>query len=144
MSKSQNKTIENDLDPRAFLQRIEDEGKRADAIAVLDLMGEITKEEPKMWGTSIVGFGRYHYKYDSGREGDFMKVGFSPRKQNLTLYIMPGFGRYEELMSSLGKYKTGKSCLYIKRLEDVDVEVLKELVASSFEYMSDKYDKESR
>ena len=92
-----------------------------------------------MWGNSIVGFGNYHYKYASGREGDFMKIGFSPRKQNLTLYIMPGFDRYDALMKKLGKYKTGKSCLYIKRLEDVDWSVLRELSQRSYQYMTDKY-----
>jgi len=102
-------------------------------------MKQISSEEPKMWGTSIVGFGNYHYKYESGREGDFMKVGFSPRKTSLTLYIMPGFKRYDDLMEKLGKYKTGKSCLYIKKLEDVDQDVLKELICSSFDHMTKKY-----
>ncbi|MBT8229217.1 MAG: DUF1801 domain-containing protein, partial [Bacteroidia bacterium] len=92
-----------------------------------------------MWGSSIVGFGEYHYVYETGREGDMMKIGFSPRKQNLTLYIMPGFDRYAELMSSLGKYKTGKSCLYIKRLEDVNLEVLIDLMQSSYDHMTKKY-----
>ncbi|MFK7906670.1 MAG: DUF1801 domain-containing protein [Chitinophagales bacterium] len=90
-------------------------------------------------GKSIVGFGTYHYKYESGREGDFMKVGFSPRKTSLTLYIMGGFDRHEELMQQLGKYKTGKSCLYIKKLEDIDLEVLKDLVNESVAYISEKY-----
>ncbi|RPI72272.1 MAG: DUF1801 domain-containing protein [Ignavibacteriales bacterium] len=92
-----------------------------------------------MWGPSIIGFGDYHYKYESGREGDFFITGFSPRKQNLTLYIMPGFKRYEELMQNLGKFKTGQSCLYIKKLEDVDLKVLKELIADSVKYMKEKY-----
>ena len=92
-----------------------------------------------MWGSSIVGFGRYHYKYDSGREGDFMKVGFSPRKQNISLYIMTGFDRYEELMAKLGKFKTGKSCLYINKLADVDEDVLTELITISYDLMTEKY-----
>jgi hypothetical protein len=102
-------------------------------------MQKITKEKPKMWGASIVGFGSYHYKYDSGHEGDMCITGFSPRKQNLTLYILPGFERYELLMSKLGKYKTGKSCLYIKRLADIDEKVLEKLIAESVVYMKKKY-----
>lgn len=93
-----------------------------------------------MWGPSIVGFGTYHYRYDSGREGDMLRVGFSPRKAALTLYIMAGFDRYEELMARLGKYKTGKSCLYIKRLADIDLAVLQELVKGSLAYLAEKYD----
>ena len=98
-------------------------------------MEQITKEKPKMWGSSIVGFGSYHYKGESGREGDWMLIGFSPRKQNITLYIMPGFERYPGLMKKLGKHSTGKSCLYIKRLSDVDVDVLKELMTESLKVM---------
>ncbi len=94
-------------------------------------MREITGDEPAMWGPSMVGFGRYHYKYASGREGDWFVAGFSPRKQNLTLYIMSGFSGYDELMARLGKHTTGKSCLYIKRLEDVDLAVLEELIRRS-------------
>ena len=92
-----------------------------------------------MWGDSIVGFGKYHYKYDSGREGDMCMVGFSPRKTSLTVYIMPGFEKYDDLMQQLGKYKTGKSCLYIKKLEDVKLDVLKSLIKESFRYMDEKY-----
>jgi hypothetical protein len=110
-----------------------------DSFKILEMMKKITKEEPKMWGPSIVGFGNYHYKYESGREGDFFITGFSPRKQNLVLYIMPGFKRYTELMNKLGKYKTGKSCLYIKKLEDVDIKVLKELISKSVMYIKQKY-----
>ena len=94
-------------------------------------MEKASKQKPKMWGASIVGFGEYHYKYASGREGEWMRIGFSPRKQNLTLYIIDGFEKYDELMAKLGKYKTGKSCLYIKRLADVDEKVLKKLIAES-------------
>jgi len=102
-------------------------------------MREVTGCEPKMWGPSIVGFGRYHYKYESGREGDWPLTGFSPRKQALTVYIMAGFRRYEELLDRLGKHKTGKSCLYLKRLEDVDLEVLRELVHESVEQVAERY-----
>ena len=133
------KTKPNDEDVKDFLNRVEDEKKRQDCFQVLALMRQITKEEPKMWGGRIVGFGSYHYKYDSGREGDFFVTGFSSRKQNLTLYIMAGFSRYGELMKKLGKYKTGKSCLYIKKLEDVDLEVLKKLISESVVAISEKY-----
>ena len=102
-------------------------------------MKQVTKEEPKMWGGSMVGFGRFHYKSDSGREGDWFLTGFSPRKQNLTIYIMPGFDKYDSLMKKLGKHKTGKSCLCISKLEDVDTKVLKELIKQSFQYMKKKY-----
>lgn len=139
MAKAKLKTTVNDGDVLEFLEGVDDEKRQADSLVVLELMKDITGREPKMWGSSIVGFDEYHYKYDSGREGDFFKVGFSPRKQSLTLYIMPGFGRYEELMEQLGKYKTGKSCLYIKKLEDVDMEVLKQLIEESYSYMNDKY-----
>jgi len=134
-----NKTIENEGSVSDFLSSVTDDKRRNDAIALNDMMVKITEEQPKMWGGSIVGFGRYHFKYHSGREGNFMKVGYSPRKQNLTVYIMPGFDRYDKLMGKLGKYKLGKSCLYIKRIEDVDLGILEELIASSYEYMTKKY-----
>ena len=102
-------------------------------------MQEVTGKEPKMWGDSIIGFDSYHYKYASGREGDWPIAGFSPRKQALSIYIMAGFKKYDELMQKLGKYKTGKSCLYVKKLEDVDREVLKKLIQESVEYMREKY-----
>lgn len=129
------KTKENDQSVDAFLNSIEDEKKREDCFTVLKIMKQITKKEPKMWGNSIVGFGNYHYKYETGREGDYFLTGFSPRKQNLTLYIMAGFSQYEELMQKLGKYKTGKSCLYLKKLEDIDQKILKELIKCSVDSM---------
>ena len=122
-----------------FLNSVENERRRADGLQMLTLMQEVTGVEPKMWGPTIVGFDEYHYKYESGREGDFMIIGFSPRKANLTLYIMPGFDRYDDLMGRLGKFKTGKSCLYINKLADVDLEVLRELMTLSVQYMRDKY-----
>ena len=134
-----NKTQPNDLDVNAFLESVDETKKRADCFKLLEIMQEITNEPPKMWGTSIVGFGDYHYKYESGREGDFFIVGFSPRKQNLSIYIMPGFERYEELMSKLGKYKTGRSCLYVKTLDDIALDILKEIIADSVSYMNKKY-----
>ena len=133
------KTKPNDQSVRAFLDAIPDERKRADAETVLKLMKQITKKQPKMWGPSIVGFGSYHYKYDSGREGDMFRTGFSPRKQSLTIYIMTGFPRHDSLMKKLGKYKTGKSCLYIKTLADIDLPTLKELISESVAYMQKKY-----
>jgi uncharacterized protein YdhG (YjbR/CyaY superfamily) len=100
------------------------------------MMKKATRAEPKMWGTSIIGFGDYHYKYESGHEGDYFLTGFSPRKQNLTLYILGGFDEHEELLNKLGKYSLGKGCLYIKKLEDVDTKVLKELVTRSVKKMA--------
>lgn len=129
------KTKLNDASVDAFLNTVGDEQIRADCFEIAKLMKQVTKAEPKMWGSSIVGFGSYHYKGASGREGDWMLVGFSPRKQNLTLYIMAGFERYDELMKKLGKFSTGKSCLYIKKLADVDKKVLKELVSESVQFM---------
>jgi hypothetical protein len=131
------KTKVNDASVDKFLQSVKDERVRDDCYKILDIMQKATKAEHKMWGTSIIGFGSYHYKGKSGREGDWMLTGFSPRKQNLTLYIMPGFDEYENLMKKLGKYTTGKSCLYIKKLEDVDTKVLKELVAKSAKKMKE-------
>ena len=132
------KTKPNKASIDNFLNGVKDEKKRNDAYKILELMKKITKEEPIMWGPSIVGFGKYHYKYESGREGDWFLTGFSPRKQNLTLYIMSGFKRYDELMKKLGKFKTGSSCLYINKLEHVDIKVLKELIAESVKYMKQK------
>ena len=125
------KTKVNDASVVKFLRGITDEAKREDSYHLLEMMKKATKAEPKMWGTSIIGFGDYHYKYESGREGDYFLSGFSPRKQNLTLYILGGFDGHEELLNKLGKYSLGKGCLYIKKLEDVDTKVLKELVTRS-------------
>lgn len=123
----------------AFLKTITDEGKRDDCHTVVAIMKRATKAEPAMWGPSIVGFGSYHYKYESGREGDWFLTGFSPRKQALTLYIMPGFKRYDSLLNKLGRHKTGKSCLYIKKLADVDLDVLEELIQQSVKHMAKAY-----
>lgn len=132
---AENKTQPTDADVLEFLNGVTDERKRQDALAVMALMQEVTGEKPTMWGSSIVGFGSYHYKYASGREGDSCLTGFSPRKQNLVLYIMGGFDQYDALMAKLGKFTTGSSCLYVKRLADLDPGVLRELVATSVEYM---------
>jgi len=131
------KTQKNDASVEDFLNAVPDEKKRQDSFAVLELMRDITGEQPAMWGTSIVGFGSYHYKYASGREGDWFLTGFSPRVQNLTLYIMSGFDDYEVLLADLGKYKTGKSCLYINKLEDVDLHALRELIRQSVAHVAE-------
>jgi hypothetical protein len=136
---AQNKTQPTTQSAEAFLNRIENDKKRQDAFEVLQMMQDITGKTPVMWGDSIIGFDQYHYKYASGREGDFLIVGFSPRKTALTLYLSSGFERYDELMPKLGKYKTGKSCLYVKKLEDINREVLAELITQSVQYMRDKY-----
>jgi len=130
------KTTPNDASVEAFLDGVADERKRQDSYAILAMMQEVTGVKARMWGDSIVGFGSYHYKYASGREADWPLVGFSPRKQNLTLYIMSGFEQYDELLGRLGKYSTGKACLYIKRLQDVDLAMLRELVRQSAEHMA--------
>ena len=132
------KTKETTQSVSAFLNKITDEARRQDCFAVVDIMRAVTKEEPKMWGTSIVGFGRYHYKSEGGREGDWMITGFSPRKAALTLYLMGGFDKSPDLMKSLGKYKAGKGCLYLNKLSDVDVKVLRKLVAASVKLMTSK------
>ncbi len=134
------KTIPNDLDVDAFLAGVADEKRRADSHSMLEFMKRVTGEDPVMWGDSIVGFGSYHYKYASGREGDWPAAGFSPRKQALTLYIMSGFSRHDELMAKLGKFTTGKSCLYIKNLEDVDLDVLEQLVRGSMDMVTAQTD----
>ena len=133
------KTKLNDSSVEDFLNKITDVKKREDSFKIMELMKQITKAEPQMWGDSIVGFGLYHYKYESGREGDWFLTGFSPRKQNLTLYIMSGFKKYDRLLEKLGKFKTSKACLYIKRFEDIDQKILKELISQSVKYISTKY-----
>jgi hypothetical protein len=130
------KTKPTDQSVQTFLESIEDEKKRQDSFTLLQLMQETTGQKPVMWGDSIVGFGNYRYKSPAtGREGDWFLAGFSPRKQNLTLYLMGGFKQYESLMEKLGKYTTGKSCLYIKKLADINLETLKELIKQSNEYL---------
>ena len=125
------KTKRNTASVEEFLNNVADEQRREDCFRLLKIMKTATKEEPAMWGTSIVGFGRYHYKYESGHEGDWFVTGFSPRKQDLTLYITPGLHRYPTLLKNLGKHKTGKSCLYIRKLEDLDLSTLTQLIKQS-------------
>jgi hypothetical protein len=125
------KTKPSNASVAAFLNAIPDETKRKDCRALVKMMQDATGAKPRMWGTSIVGFGSYHYTYASGREGDWPLTGFSPRKQDLTLYIMEGFARHGALLRRLGKHRTGKSCLYLKKLADVDLSVLETLVRES-------------
>ena len=127
------KTKENDLSVKAFLDAIEDERRRRDCWTVVDLMRKVTKVDAKMWGTNIVGFGRYLYTYASGRSGEWPVVAFSPRKNDLTLYLRLGASESDQLLSKLGKHKVGKGCLYLKKLEDVDMAVLEALVKQSVE-----------
>ena len=127
------KTKQNGQNAEEFLGKIGDEKRRQDSFTILELMKKATAQEPKMWGANIIGFGNYKYKYESGREGEWFLTGFSPRKQNLTLYIMPGFARYGELLAELGKHKIGKSCLHINKIEDVNLSVLEELIENSVE-----------
>lgn len=127
----------NDNDVEAFLNNVENEQRRSDSFKVLEIMKEVSGEKPIMWGNSIIGFGSYHYKYENGREGDFMLTGFSPRKTSLTIYCMTGFN--DELMENLGKYKTGKSCLYVKKLADIDVKILKKIILKSINRLKQKY-----
>jgi hypothetical protein len=133
------KTRQNDASVTAFLAALADPKQRADAKKIAAMMREATGSRPRMWGTSIVGYGSYHYVYASGQEGDWPIVGFSPRKQNISIYIMAGFSGSEKLLAKLGKHKTGKSCLYIKRLDDVDEAVLRKLIDGSISYMRKNY-----
>lgn len=135
MAKAELKTKVNKASVEGFLNKVKDEAVRNDCFEIMKMMKQVTKEEPKMWGSSIVGFGSYHYKGKSGREGDWMLTGFSPRKQNLTLYLMGGFDEQKDLLKKLGKHTTSVGCLYIKKLNDVDKKVLKELVAASVKRM---------
>lgn len=131
------KTKPTQASVKEFLNQITDKERRDDCFAVAKMMEEITGDKPKMWGPSIVGFGTYHYKYASGREGDWPVTGFSPRKKDLTLYIMMGFDKHTELMQKLGKHSAGKSCLYIKRLSDIHVPTLKKLIKTSIKELRD-------
>lgn len=131
---AENKTQKTKLSVEDFINSVDHEGKRNDAFEILEMMKTITKEKPRMWGASIIGFGDVHYKYASGREGDWFKVGFSPRKANISLYLMGcDVSKAEEMLSRLGKHKTGKGCLYINKLADTDTEVLKEMIKEGYE-----------
>ncbi len=123
----------------AFIDAVDDEQKRADCRVVAELMTEVTGADGVMWGSSIVGFGSYHYRYASGREGDFFEAGFSPRKRALTIYVMAGFREYDDLLGRLGKHTTGKSCLYVKRLAEIDLDALREMLIRSVAYIRATY-----
>ena len=139
MAKNQNKTQATDASVEDYIAQIEHPKRRRDSFTLLELMKRLTGDEPKLWGPSIIGFGQYHYKYASGREGDFMRTGFAPRKANMVVYIMPGYRDYGEQLARLGKHKIGKSCLYLTDLEKVDINVLEEIIADSLKYMQEKY-----
>lgn len=137
---AENKTKETESSVEDFINAVEDQKKRQDSFELLKLFQEVSGFEPKMWGDSIIGFGSYHYKYESGREGDFLLIGFSPRKNAISLYMSCDLqGQHAGLLSKLGKYKSGKSCLYVNKLEDIDIEVLKELAKASMEFTLTKY-----
>lgn len=136
---SELKTKANDADVAQFLAAVPDAQKRADSDVLMGIIKKVTGEDARMWGGSIIGFGSYHYKYKSGRSGNWMTTGFSPRKTALTVYIMQGFSEHGDLMDRLGRFKTGRSCLYIKRLSDVDLGVLEELIERSYIYIRENY-----
>ena len=143
MAKAKTKTVPLGLKVSDYIAAIENEDRRADCQSLLDMMAQMTGWEPKIWGTTlksgIVGFGEYHYKYESGREGDALRLGFSSRAANISIYIMPGYQDFEDELSRLGKHKIGKACLYIKRLSDVDEDVLKEIMQKGLDQMAEKY-----
>ena len=142
MGKAKNKTQATKVAATDFIKTVEPEKRRTDATLLLDFFNRVTGMKPVMWGPAIIGYGRYHYKYDSGREGDSMQIGFSPRKAKLVVYIMPGYryGDMEEKLSRLGKHKLGKSCLYINKLADIDLSVLEEMVLDGLDYMQKTYE----
>jgi Domain of unknown function (DU1801) len=133
------KTKKTDENVTAFLNKFEDEQKRKDCFEIIEMMKAASGLPPKMWGTSIIGFDSYHYKYESGHEGDMCLIGFSPRKQNVALYGMGGAERNYDLLQKLGKHKTGKGCLYINKLSDINPSILKEIIKASFDYLKTKY-----
>lgn len=143
MAKARNKTVETELSVAAYMAQIEKDDRRADCQAILDMMTRVSGHKPKVWGaklsSGIIGFGNYHYKYDSGREGVSMRTGFSSRVQNISVYIMPGYQGFDDELSRLGKYKTGVSCLNIKRLSDVDMDVLEMIIAKGLSIMNEVY-----
>ncbi|MFY0660077.1 MAG: DUF1801 domain-containing protein [Shimia sp.] len=136
---SGNKTAPTNVKPRDFLKTVAPSRRQSDALVLLDLFERVSGFPPMMWGPSIIGFGQYHYRYDGGREGDFLATGFSPRKANLVLYIMPGYQDYSAILSRLGKHKLGKSCLYINKLADIDMAVLEELVQTGLTDLNAKW-----
>ena len=136
---SGNKTAATETAVQDFLASVEPDERRADALRLLDLFGQVTGYEAVMWGPSMIGFGKYYYRYESGREGEFFATGFSPRKAELSIYIMPGYADYGEILGRLGKHRTGKSCLYVKRLSDIDLDVLAELIRAGLDDLKKKW-----
>ena len=136
---SGNKTVATNEDVQDFLRQVEPERRRADGLRLNEIFQQVTGFAPRMWGPSIVGYGEYHYTYDSGREGDFLATGFSPRKANLSIYIMPGYADFGPILDRLGKHKMGKSCLYINKLADVDEDVLAELIRAGLADLDAKW-----
>lgn len=130
---TQNKTVQTDASVDDFIASIEHPTRRKDALVLVELFSKTTRFSPKMWGDSIVGFGQYHYRYATGREGDFLATGFLPRKSNLSIYIMPGYGDFADILQNLGKHKLGKSCLYVNKLADIDLDVLAQLITAGLE-----------
>ena len=130
---TQNKTVQTNASVDEFIASIAHPTRRQDAAVLVDLFSNTTGYAPKMWGDSIVGFGQYHYRYATGREGDFLATGFSPRKSNLSIYIMPGYGDFSGILKNLGKHKLGKSCLYVNKLADIDLDVLAQLITAGLE-----------
>ena len=139
MSKASLKTSQNEGSPIRFIQSVDNPKRKQDANTLLQLFNRITNLEPKMWGNSIIGYGRYEYKYESGREGEYFITGFSPRKANSTVYIMPGYQDLSDMLSRLGKHKLGKSCLYINKLDDINLDVLEEIIQYGINYMRNHY-----
>lgn len=137
---AENKTKPTEVSPTSFIESVENPERQADALVLLEIMTRVSGCEAKMWGPSIIGFGRYHYKYESGREGEHLMIGFSPRKANLVLYIMPGYDDIEEPLERLGKHKLGKSCLYINKLADIDLTVLEEIVSDAVAKLRSNYE----
>lgn len=140
MPAQQNKTQPTDVDPVAFIAAVDHPRRRADAEVLLGLMSRATGCPPTMWGPSIVGFGRYRYRYDTGREGEFLMAGFAPRQANLVVYILPGLDQFGDELDRLGKHKVGRSCLYINKLDDVDLAVLESIVVRSMELLDAEYE----
>jgi hypothetical protein len=139
MSQAQNKTRASDASVAAFLAAVEPERKREEARQLDRLFREVTGWQPRMWGPSMIGYGEYHYTYASGREGDFLATGFSPRKARHSIYIMPGYGDYGPILERLGKHSIGKSCLYVNKLADIDLEVLAELIEFGLKDLAEKF-----
>jgi len=137
MAEAKTKPTEKTVD--SFIATVEDDKVRADCYTIINLMEKVTGESHKMWGPAIVGFGKYTYKYESGRSGEICMTGFSPRKANITLYVLAGFPGQAELLQKLGKHKSGKGCLYIKKLDDINIDVLESLIKESIKFLKEKY-----